>query len=164
MSQIDNPADAGGTDTENQGKTFTQEQLDAIIGERLAKEKAKYADYDDIKAKASKYDEMEEASKSELQKAQEQSAAYKTELDELKKAESIRSIRDKVSKDTGVPANLLTSDTEEACKAQADAIKAYVGDNQPKGKKIPDGGEKGGTTGKTTAELFGDWFNESLKK
>lgn len=77
------------------GVTFTQEQVDAMVKERVKREKAKYADYDDLKAKASKVDEYENASKSELEKAQEKAEALKRDNqalansvnDKLKKAE-----------------------------------------------------------------------------
>lgn len=49
-------------------KVFTQEQLDAIIAERLNRQKSQYKDYDDLKAKAQKWAEVEEAQKSEAQK------------------------------------------------------------------------------------------------
>lgn len=39
------------------GKTFTQEQLDAIVKERLDRALKKFADYDDLKAKAEAADE-----------------------------------------------------------------------------------------------------------
>lgn len=45
--------------------------MDAIIGDRLARERAKYADYSELKQKAEAYDQAEELSKSELQKATE---------------------------------------------------------------------------------------------
>ena len=44
-------------------RTFTQSELNAIIGDRLAQERKKYADYDELKGKAAKFDEAEEASK-----------------------------------------------------------------------------------------------------
>lgn len=53
--------------TAGQQKTFTQEELDAIIAERLGRERQKYADYDSLKQKAGKYDEQQEANKTELQ-------------------------------------------------------------------------------------------------
>ena len=56
------------------GKTFTQAELDAAIESRLTRERAKFADYEALKAKAEKFDKAEEAAKSELQKAQEQAA------------------------------------------------------------------------------------------
>lgn len=48
----------------------SQEELDRRVGDRLARERAKFADYDDLKAKAAKFDEVDQASKTELQKLQ----------------------------------------------------------------------------------------------
>ena len=69
-------AEGGGNQPEGE-RTFTQAELDALIRDRLARERSKYADYDDLKSKAEKYAEYQEAQKSELQKAQE--AADKAE-------------------------------------------------------------------------------------
>ncbi len=53
-------------------RTFTQAEVDRILGERLARAKAAPpADYDELKAKAARLDEMELASKSALEQAQE---------------------------------------------------------------------------------------------
>lgn len=50
-------------------RTFTQAELDRVVGERLARERTtKYADYDDIKAKAARFDELEASQKTELEK------------------------------------------------------------------------------------------------
>ena len=81
-------------------KTFTQEDVNKIVGDRIAREREKFADYDAIKAKAEKLDEMEEANKTELQKALEKVTALQTELDGMKTAEQIRTIRDEVAKET----------------------------------------------------------------
>ena len=109
------------------GKTFTQAELDAAIESRLTRERAKFADYETLKAKAEKFDKAEEAAKSELQKAQEQAAAYKAQLDAKTRELAAAAARSKVSSETGVPANLLTGETEEACKAQAEALHAWRG-------------------------------------
>ena len=47
--------------------TFTQDEMNAIIADRLSREKSKYADYDELKKKALAFDEAEEASKTEQQ-------------------------------------------------------------------------------------------------
>jgi hypothetical protein len=47
----------------------TQDDLNRIIGERLAREREKYADYADLKARAAEYDKTLEAAKTETQKA-----------------------------------------------------------------------------------------------
>lgn len=139
----------GGTET----KTFTQEDVNRIVQNRVAK----YADYDDLKAKAAKLDEIEEANKSELQKATERAENLQKELDGMKQAEAIRTMRDAVAKETGVPADLLTGGTEEECKAQAEAIKAYA--KPGKYPKVPDGGEPQNHKGATTRDQFAEWLN-----
>ena len=108
--------------TEESGKTFTQAEMDSIIEGRLAREKQKYADYESLREKAGKYDELQEAQKSELQKATEQTEALKKELDQLKNANKLKDIREKVAKETNVPVELLTGNDEESCKEQASAI------------------------------------------
>lgn len=141
---------------ESQDRTFTQDELNAIVGKRLAEEKSKFADYEDLKAKASKLDELEEANKSELQKATERANSLEAELNELKKANEVRAMREKVANETGIPTNLLTGSTEEECKAQAEAIKAYA---TPNGyPKVKDGGEIPKPNG-STKQQFADFMS-----
>lgn len=140
-------------------KTYTQEEVNKIVEGRLQRERAKYgdmSDYDQLKKKAGMYDQLQEASKTELQKATEKADALQKELDGMKHAESVRTIRSKVAKDKNIPAELLTADTEEACTAQADAILAFA---NPSGyPNVRDGGEVKATGKKSTSDLFGDWF------
>ena len=102
-----------GTNVGNQEeRTWTQSQLEAIVQERLDRERAKYSDYEDVKAKAQKYDEAEEANKTELEKATEKATALQAKLDAMEKAEKIRSIKAKAAEETGVPASLLHGEDE----------------------------------------------------
>lgn len=153
-------------ETVNQGnneateKTFTQAEVDAIVGERLKRDRAKYADYEDMKAKAEKYDQMEEANKSELQKAIERSEALQTELDALKNANTIRDIRQTVAENTGVPAALLTGKTQEECEEQAKKILEF---KNPSNYKVRDGGEITRNIGKqSTRQQFADWMDQAF--
>lgn len=148
---------------ETQEKTFTQAELDEIIKSRIAKERAKYGDYEVLQQKASKFDEMEEASKSELQKATERAEALQKQIDAMNRANEVRNAREKVANETGVPANLLTGETEEDCLEQANAILAYKNDSQSRYPSVKDGGEvQSGTHKKDVAGQFADWFNASL--
>ena len=52
-------------------KTFTQDEVNNIVAERLNRDRAKYADYDSLKQKAEEFDKLQEANKTELQKATE---------------------------------------------------------------------------------------------
>lgn len=107
-------------------KTFTQAEMDSIIEGRLARERQKYADYDDLKEKASKYDEYQAQNKTELQKEKEKSDALQAKLSALEKKDTVRQVREKAAKDTGVPVELLTGEDEETCKKQAEAILKFA--------------------------------------
>lgn len=51
------------------GKTFTQEDVDKLVNVRLARERQKFADYDEVKSKAAELDKVREASQSDLERA-----------------------------------------------------------------------------------------------
>ena len=68
--QTPNNANDGGQQSGDQGRTFTQEELNAIIAERVGRERAKYGDYDDLKAAADQLKQLEDAQKTELENAQ----------------------------------------------------------------------------------------------
>lgn len=90
------------------GRTFTQDEVNAIVTERLNRERAKYADYNDLKAKAYQCD------------------AVQAQLDELNRATTRKEMLARVTADTGCPVELLTEETEEACTAQAKAIMKFA--------------------------------------
>lgn len=62
----DNPP---GDDPPNYTAPATQADLDRIIGDRLARERARFADYDEIKRKAAEHDAALEAAKTDADKA-----------------------------------------------------------------------------------------------
>lgn len=155
--------ETNGTESEIQEeRTFTQAELDAIVTERLKRDRAKYADYDEIKAKAAKFDEAEEASKTELQKATEKAEALQRQVEAMTRADEIRKIRENVATETGVPVNLLSGETAEECKAQADGILAFA---KPAGyPQVKDAGElKNKMSSGSTAQQFADWFDKNTK-
>lgn len=163
VKQETGAAKAAQTQTQpSEGRAFTQAELDAIVADRLARERAKYSDYESIKAKAAKFDAAEEAGKSELQKLTDRAAALKSELDGLKKANQLRDLRAAVAKAKGVPAELLTGETEEACASQADAILAFA---RPAGQTqgLRDGGEVRTPGGASTRDLFAEWAEAQIK-
>lgn len=66
-SRWDDPA--GPAQEAEAPRTFTQADLDRQIGERLARERAKYADYDEVKRKALELEEIQLEQQSEFEKA-----------------------------------------------------------------------------------------------
>lgn len=148
-------------------KTYTQEEVDKIVEGRIGRERAKYGDYEELKAKATKYEELENANKSELQKAQEKAAEFEgkaaeltKKLNDMEKEKSIREMREKVAAEKKLPADLLTGETEEACTAQADAIlKFAAGNGYP---VVKDGGEPNKVNKISTKEQFKQWADKQL--
>lgn len=143
-------------DEQKAPQTFTQDEVNRIVANRVAK----YHDYEELKEKAAKFDAAEEASKTELQKAQEKAAALQTEVEAMKKAKELREMRDEVSKETGVPAELLTAETREDCEAQAERINAYA---KPSGyPSVKDAGDPIITRKGSPKESFEAWANLAL--
>lgn len=68
-------------------KTFTQAEIDAMIQARIARERDKYADYDDLKAKAEAFEaekrQREEAEMTEAEKARKEADELKAQLESL---------------------------------------------------------------------------------
>lgn len=152
------------TPSEQQGRTFTQDEVNAIIGKRLAEDRAKYADYETLKEKAAKFDQAEEAAKSDLQKATERADDLQNKLNEMIQADKLRQIRDKVSRETGVPVTLLSGDTEETCAEQAKAILAFSQQTPTGYPQVKDTGEIINVGGGKTRDQFKTWFESALQK
>lgn len=82
----------------------TQEELDKVIGARLARERDKYADYDGLKAAASKLAEAE------------------ARLSQIDAQAALDKIRNDVAQEAGVPADLLRGSTKDELTAHASAL------------------------------------------
>ena len=125
----------GGSDTgeqqqDNGGKperTFTQDDLDKAVRDRLNREKAKYADYGDLKAKADQYDELTAAQKTAEQRAADDLAkAQKAAADALAEA-----VRYKAAGKAGIDPEsddfaLIGSGDEETVMARAARLGALL--------------------------------------
>lgn len=126
------PADDKG----DEGKTFTQADLDRIVAERLTREKSKYADYDELKAKASKLDEQEAANKSDIEKA----TAAATEAAKRAEEAELRALRLEVAGDKGLSpsqAKRLVGTTREELEADADELLADFPPASKPSDKLP---------------------------
>ncbi len=130
----------------NQESTFTQDQLNAILEDRLARERKKYADYDDLKRDAEAYRAKQESDKSELQKAQERIAELEAQADARAKRDAHAELVRKVMEEQKVDAkyaSLLTAEDEAGLKAQAKLIGERFSEPVPsEGGKPPMVGSK----------------------
>lgn len=122
----------------------TQEQLDAVIRERIERAERKaaeqFADYDQLKEKAERLDKMEAASKSELQKANEELAKLHKQASDREAADKLSALRSKVSKATGVPAELISGTDEDAMTACAEGIAKFA--KRPAAPVVPGSGSR----------------------
>ena len=154
-----------GTDNQNsqdnatpEPKTFTQEEVNSFLAKDRKQMAEKYSDYEELKQKASRLDEIEAANKSELERANEKAAQLESELKAIKEAEAVRIIRDDVAKETGIPAHLLTGSTKEECEAQAAAIADYA--KLTPYPAVKDAGEINHIGKPTTREQFAEWSQQ----
>lgn len=115
-----------GEGNEPEPKSFTQEQVDQIVERRLAKERGKYKDYDELKSKAMRLDEMENAGKSELDKLKESNAALRKQIDDAAAEKQHAEWVSEVAKDKGVPSELLRGSTKDELEAHADLLQAAL--------------------------------------
>lgn len=138
-------------------KLFTQDEVNGFFNKRYSEMMVKLNEYE---GKAKKYDEMEEANKSEIQKANDKAAKLEAELSAIKKADEVRKIREKVAEETKVPVSLLNGNTEEECKAQAKGILEFA---KPSGyPTVRDGGEVQNINTGSARDKFAEWMNQSM--
>lgn len=108
------------------GKTFTQADLDRIVSERVARERSKYGDYEALKTKAGKFDEIEEANKSELERANAKAEAAERRAAELERQGWQRDAAEAAKLPASMAARLTGSTLEEMqadAKALAESLK-----------------------------------------
>ena len=110
----------------------TQEEFDARIGARLQREREKYSDYDDLKAKAAQMSDYEELKKKTSQ-YEADNTSLKTQLEEANtkiKGYESHSVKQRIAREVGIPlemADRLTGDDEEAIRKDAESLKPFVG-------------------------------------
>ena len=105
---IDGGGDEGGSGDSGDGgepKSFTQEQVDQIVEKRLAKERGKYKDYDELK---------------------ESNAALRKQIDDAAAEKQHAEWVSEVAKDKDVPAELLRGGSKEELEAHADLLRAAL--------------------------------------
>lgn len=123
----ENTADAGDRDQQqDHAGTFSQEDVDRIVADRLSRERKKFEGYEDYKAKADALDGIT-AERDELaKKVAEHEARVKHDALVAEVAES-----------KGVPASMLRGSTREEMEAHADAILPHL---RPSVPRIPGAG------------------------
>lgn len=164
------PADAGQTGGQQQattganaaaaagdgGQQFTpiqsQADLDRILGERLSRERAKFADYTDLQKKAAEYDKTVEAQKTEAQKLTDRATAAEKAAADAALAQARAEVA--LAKGlTATQAKRLVGTTREELEADAaELLKDLGGAAGQQSTTSFDGGARGGSVKPSGAE------------
>lgn len=155
MPEENTSAGAGGQDAGSQGGTSgstfqpitSQDELNRVVGDRVSRERAKYADYDDLKAKAAKLDDIEQASKTELQREREAREAAEKRAEQLEMQQKVAGWRKDAADTYGVPADALRGSTEDEIKAHAEQLKTLLGSTAGDGDARPSAIQRLGAAG-----------------
>lgn len=104
----------------------SQEELNRLIGQRIAKVESRFGDYEDVKAKAAKFDEAQEAAKSDLEKATARAEAAESKVKEYEQRTQIATWKSEIVKDSKVPAEALRGTTREELEEHFEALKGLI--------------------------------------
>jgi hypothetical protein len=138
----------------------TQEDLNKVISDRVARERAKYADYKDVKAKAAELDQIKQANQTEAEKAAAKVAELEAELNNTRRD----SMRIKIASAHGITDAddielFLTGTDEETLTKQATRLAGRTADRTKNGNHVPTEGSTpssaGGAERETVRGLFG---------
>ncbi|WP_104137248.1 hypothetical protein [Cryobacterium sp. Y62] len=142
----------------------SQEDFDKAIQTRIARERAKFADYDDVKAKADKLTVIEDENKTEAQKQSDRLAEIERENAELKSGKlraDVAEAKSDPTKGIVIPASMLTGTTKEELEASADALIKFKGKQQAPRLHIPNEGNSPTNTSNPSDD-FAEFLNTQL--
>src|SRR5690348_5300666 len=127
----------GDTSTAKFEPITSQEDFDKALSRRLERERAKFSDYDELKAKASQLDALSEASQTETEKAAKRASKAEAERDDAR-AEAMRL---RVAVEHGISVEdadlFLTGKDEKSLRAQAERLSAREADRRKQGNVVP---------------------------
>ena len=126
QDQSEAPTEGGEDKVEQQEHTFTQADVDRIVRERVQRERAKFADYDDLKAKAGEKVTAEERL-ADLEKRYADAEA--------------RALRANIASEHGISAEdrdlFLTGTDEETLTAQAKRLADRESERKKRNNIVP---------------------------
>ena len=111
-------------DAQEGQRTFTQEEVNRLLG----RERAKYKGFADFKKAAEELETLKQRDMTEAEKANARAEAAERKVAEYEAAESRRSWVERAAKATGVPSGVLSAieaDSEESLMEKAESMKGY---------------------------------------
>lgn len=152
-------------------REYTQAEIDEIVAKRVARVRKQYGDYEDMKKKAAKLDEIEAANKSELEKLTDQNQKLAAQLAEREHAALIQAacIKHGVPADymdlvTGADEDSIDKAAEKVAKLAAASAKPPKGPSGTEGQHPQDHGAPSIDEQIRAAEAKGDYATSMMLK
>lgn len=159
------------TQTSAEGGGFTaittQEEFDRAIKDRLNRAEKSFEhkfkeEHKDVFEKAAEFEKLEEANKTELQKAQDQLANATKQLEGYRHKAQVATWAQEASEKYGIPANILRGDTQEEIESHAQSLKNFY-EGKPASSVVESDGfavtkKKTGSTREQFAETMDELF------
>ena len=115
----------------------TQEELDRIIGARLARQEEKYSDYSQLKSRVEELEKENSGLRTTLEDSKKSTGDYESKLAELEgkiAGYETANLKTKIALKNGLPYDLasrLQGDSEEALKEDAERLASLIKPNDP---------------------------------
>jgi len=120
----------GGNEEPAGGSEFkpieTQEDLDRLLSKRLERERSKFADYDELKAKAEKFDQAEEANLSELERERKARESAEKRIAEFEAKEQRAAWAKEITKGSDIPVDALRGSTKEELEEHFQVLSSLI--------------------------------------
>ncbi len=132
---------------------LTQADVDKVVETRLERQKKQFADYDDLKEKASKVDTISSEWEEKLKAAGEEKSAVEQELGKAK----LETVKVKAMHEFGIKddlAEFINGEDEKTIRAQAEKLKNGVGGSSVKIDKNQKPDDKKSDVAKVAKGLF----------
>lgn len=158
--------EGGGSEPGDSQEQFTpitsQEDLNKVIQDRVTRERKKYSDYKDLKAKADELDRLKSENQTAEDRAAQQLADMQKRIDEM----TLTTLRARVQASHGISDDdaelFLTGTDEETLIRQAKALADRDKDRKKKGPVVPtQGNHPTGTTDDAEREFARKLFNRT---
>lgn len=158
---------------------FTQADIDRIVSDRLKRERSKLGDLDELRQKAARFDELEAANKSELEKANERIAAAEKKATEAEARAKRAAVESAVSAAAAKAGFIDPDDARRFIEADSiefdgdeprnlDKLLGALAKSKPHlvkaggGTGSGDGGPRGKSDPSDPGQMFGDLVAEKL--
>lgn len=115
------PKAAEPTPTPDPPQAFSQEQVNALLAEQKRKERERFAGFEDLKTKAEQFDKLQEASKSEQERAADAARQAQAEAQEAR-SEALRYKAAATHKVEADYFDLLGNGTEDEITSRAERV------------------------------------------